>query len=93
MVAGANRALPLTVRSRPLFEGNLMSIEARHALIAKAFSRVRQAGCPLETSEEFEDWLGQWARGDIDIQTLRKRYVELLQTRDAAWRERHVLVD
>ncbi|RDJ07863.1 hypothetical protein B5K06_21220 [Rhizobium grahamii] len=70
-----------------------MSIEARRALIAKAFTRVRQAGCPVEESREFEGWLGQWARGDIDIRTLRQRYVELLHSRDAAWRERHVSVD
>ncbi|EJL52772.1 hypothetical protein PMI09_03676 [Rhizobium sp. CF122] len=70
-----------------------MSIEGRRAIIARAFNRAKEVGLPLEGSAEFESWLEEWAKGDIDIPILRRRYVELLRARDIAWRNRHVLVE
>ncbi|KQV70451.1 hypothetical protein ASC90_10160 [Rhizobium sp. Root1220] len=70
-----------------------MSVEYRRAIVAKAFNRAKNVGFPLEASEEFESWLEEWARGDIDVRTLRHRYVELLRARDFVWRNRHVLAE
>jgi len=64
-----------------------MQIEARRAIISGAFSRAEKAGLPVETSPEFEAWLEQRVRGEIDMATLRSRYIEMLRLRDITWRE------
>ncbi len=65
-----------------------MQNEARRAIISRAFSRAEKAGIPIEKSPEFEGWLEEWVRGEIDIPTLRNRYIDLLRIRDVAWRDR-----
>lgn len=61
-------------------------IEDRRAIIERAFRRAERAGLPVERSPEFEEWLEEWVRREIDIGTLRGRYIDLLRRRDIAWR-------
>ncbi|RDJ03159.1 hypothetical protein B5K06_30625 [Rhizobium grahamii] len=63
--------------------------ETRRAMVTRAFGRAKKLGLPIEDSTEFEGWLEEWARGEIDTPTLRNRYIQLLRARDTVFRNRH----
>jgi len=61
-------------------------LEVRRGMITRGFGRAKKLGLPIEESSEFEGWLEEWVRGEIDTPTLRNRYIELLRMRDRAFR-------
>ncbi|WP_199773598.1 hypothetical protein [Rhizobium sp. NXC24] len=50
-----------------------MSIEVRARLSKGRLAGPKRWGLPIERSEEFERWVDEWTRGEIEIATLHQR--------------------
>lgn len=69
--------------------------ETRRAIAQRAIDRAAARGAPIDTDPAFLALLEEWIRGDIDMKTMRDRYLDTLalqkaerSSRFARWPER-----
>lgn len=58
-----------------------MDSEKRLAIFERARNRAEAAGTPIESDPQFMEWVGDWIKGEIDLNELKHRYGELLRQR------------
>lgn len=63
------------------------NLETRRAIAQRAIDRAKSRGAPIDEDPVFVDLLESWINGDLDMKTMRKRYLDNLAL---GKEERHV---
>lgn len=61
--------------------------ETRRAIAKRAIDRARVQGVPIDTDPAFLDLLEEWIRGEINMRTMRERYLAIIALRSAERRD------
>ena len=63
--------------------------ETRRAIAQRVIDRAAARGMPIEKDPAFSALLEEWARGDIDMKAMRKRYLDIIAVQAAERRGLH----
>ncbi|WP_430246163.1 hypothetical protein ACQY1M_24355 (plasmid) [Neorhizobium sp. DAR64861/K0K2] len=64
------------------------TIEARQKIAEKVLARMQDRGFPIHDDQEFLAIIRGWISGEVAMTDCRKRYLELLKTREYERRDR-----
>lgn len=63
-------------------------MHSRRSIAARVIARARERGMPIDDDVEYMALVEHWIEGEIDIQDMRQRYIQLLARRSADRRAR-----
>jgi hypothetical protein len=58
-------------------------MQSRRSIAERVIARARELGTPIDTDVEYMALVELWIEGDIDIEDMRQRYINLLARRSA----------
>lgn len=66
-------------------------MQSRRSIAERAIARAQKRGTPIDHDVEYMALVKQWVEGEIDIETMRQRYMDVLARRSAERRGRQQL--